>query len=201
MNKELLGTHIVSKIDKYSPCYFISIQYNIFDNKKKVIKDRVDKLYDAYSVFDTHKHINNLLRDAFDRNLMMWWFMERNKDFIEDGKIIRGYYHSHLILETIQDHIFDEPNRTLKKVYYQSPNPIINRLYYNDQERHYDLITEVLKRSYWLKNAPENAIDIQPIHNLQSLFIDPERPNYGYLLKQISQEGINTIIDKENSSF
>ena len=119
----------------------------------------------------------------------MFFFVERNPDKeLEDETIVPGFYHTHLILETIQDHIFDEPNRTLKKVYYQGPNPIIERLYYNDQERHYDLITEVLKRSYWLKNAPNEAIKIKPIYNLQSLFVSPEQPNDGYLLKQISQE-------------
>jgi hypothetical protein len=132
----------------------------------------------------------------------MFFFVETNPNKeLEDKTIVPGYYHSHIILDTIQDHIFDEPNRTLKKVYYQSTNPIINRLYYNDQDRHYDLITEVLKRSYWLKDTPENSIKVKPIYNLESLFIDPEKPNNGYLLKQVDKLGINILIDKENSSF
>ena len=201
-DKDVLGHSLTTIISKnISPCYWISIQYPIRDEFRNIIPNRIDELYDINAVRKNHKHISNLLREAFGQSLGMFFFVERNPDFIEDGKIIRGYYHSHLILSTIQEHIFDEPNRTLKKVYYQGPNPIIERLYYNDQDRHYDLITEVLKRSYWLKNAPKNAIDIQPIYNLQSLFIDPEKPNYGYLLKQISQEGINIVIYRENSSF
>ena len=103
MDKRLLGKHIVSRIEQYSPCYFISIQYNIYDYHRKVDIDKVSKLYDYSFICDTHRHINNLLWECFDRNLMMWWFVERNPDFIDNGKVIRGYYHSHLILSTIQD--------------------------------------------------------------------------------------------------
>ena len=202
-DKDVLGHSLATIINKnISPCYFISIQYPIRDKLKNIITDRINELYDINAVRKNHKHISNLLREAFGQSLGMFFFVERNPDKeLEDETIVPGYYHTHIILETIQDHIFDEPNRTLKKVYYQSPNPIINRLYYNDQDRHYDLITEVLKKSYWLKNAPKNAIEIKPIYNLQSLFVSPKQPNDGYLLKQISQEVIKTIIDKENSSF
>ena len=202
-DKDVLGHSLTTIISRnISPCYWISIQYPIRDEFRSIIPNRIDELYDINAVRKNHKHISNLLREAFGQSLGMFFFVERNPDKeLEDETIVPGFYHTHLILETIQDHIFDEPNRTLKKVYYQGPNPIIERLYYNDQERHYDLITEVLKRSYWLKNAPDKAIKIKPIYNLQSLFVSPEQPNDGYLLKQISQEGINTIIDKENSSF
>ena len=212
MNKEVLGQHIASKIDKYSPCYYISIQSNIFDNHKKVIKDRVDKLYDAYAVFDTHKHINNLLWDAFDRNLMMWWFMERNPDFIEDGKIIRGYYHSHLILSTIQDRFFDEPSRALKKIYYHSSsssNPdsfftiqIINQVFMDEEERHYSLIEGVLRQAEWIKGGNPNTINIKPITNLDGLFYKPNDADGGYLLKQLNtKQDLDKLIDFKNSSF
>ena len=160
-DKDVLGHSLATIINKnISPCYFISIQYPIIHNKS-------NELYDINAVRKNHKRISNLLREAFGQSLGMFFFVERNPDkVLEDETIVPGYFHTHIILDTIQDHIFDEPNRTLKKVYYQGPNPIINRLYYNDQDRHYDLITEVLKRFYWLKNAPKNAIDIQPIHNL-----------------------------------
>lgn len=212
MNKEVLGQHIASQISKYSPCYFISIQYNIFDNNKKVIKNRVDKLYDAYAVFDTHKHINNLLWDAFDRNLMMWWFMERNQDFIEDGKIIRGYYHSHLILSTIQDRFFEEPSRALKKIYYHSSStsnpdsfftiPIINQVFMDEEERHYALIEGVLRQAEWIKGGNPKTINIKPITNLHALFYKPNDDDGGYLLKQLNtKQDLDKLIDFKNSSF
>ena len=212
MNKEVLGQHIASQISKYSPCYFISIQYNIFDNNKKVIKDRVEKLYDAYAVFDTHKHINNLLRDAFDRDLMMWWFMERNPDFIEDGKIIRGYYHSHLILSTIQVRFFDEPSRALKKIYYHSSStsnpdsfftiPIINQVFMDEEERHYALIEGVLRKAEWIKGGNLKTITIKPITNLHALFYKPNDADGGYLLKQLNtKQDLDKLIDFKNSSF
>jgi len=202
-DKDVLGQSLTTIINRnISPCYFISIQYPIRDELKKIIPNRINELYDINAVHKNHKHISNLLREAFGQSLGMFFFVEANPDKeLEDKTIVSGYYHSHIILDTIQDHIFDEPNRTLKKVYYQSNNPIINRLYYNDRDRHYDLITEVLKRSYWLKNAPKNAIEIEPIYNIQSLFIDPKTPNYGYLLKQADKLGINILIDKSNSSF
>ena len=212
MNKEDLGKCIASRIDKYSPCYFISIQYNIYDNNRKVIKDRIKKLYDAYAVFDTHKHINNLLRDAFDRNLMMWWFMERNQDFIEDGKIIRGHYHSHLILSTIQDRFFEEPSRALKKIYHHSSSssnpdsfftiPIINQVFMDDEERHYALIEGVLRQAEWIKGGNPNTIDIKPITNLHALFYKPNDADGGYLLKQLNtKQDLDKLIDFKNSSF
>jgi hypothetical protein len=212
MNKEDLGKCIASRIDKYSPCYFISIQYNIYDNNRKVIKDRIKKLYDAYAVFDTHKHINNLLRDAFDRNLMMWWFMERNQDFIEDGKIIRGHYHSHLILSTIQDRFFEEPSRALKKIYHHSSSssnpdsfftiPIINQVFMDEEERHYALIEGVLRQAEWIKGGNPNTIDIKPITNLHALFYKPNDADGGYLLKQLNtKQDLDKLIDFKNSSF
>lgn len=196
-DKDVLGQSLTTIINRnISPCYFISIQYPI------IIPNRINELYDINAVRKNHKHISNLLREAFCQSLGMFFFVEANPDKeLEDKTIVPGYYHSHIILDTIQDRIFDEPNRTLKKIYYQSPNPIINRLYYNEQDRHYDLITEVLKRSYWLKDAPDEAIKIKPIYNLQSFFIDPKKPNYGYLLKQVDKLGINIVIDKSNSSF
>jgi hypothetical protein len=212
MNKEDLGKCIASRIDKYSPCYFISIQYNIYDNNRKVIKDRIKKLYDAYAVFDTHKHINNLLWDAFDRNLMMWWFMERNQDFIEDGKIIRGHYHSHLILSTIQDRFFEEPSRALKKIYHHSSSssnpdsfftiPIINQVFMDEEERHYALIEGVLRQAEWIKGGNPNTIDIKPITNLHALFYKPNDADGGYLLKQLNtKQDLDKLIDFKNSSF
>lgn len=212
MNKEALGQHIALQIDKYSPCYFISIQYNIYDNDRKVVKDRVKKLYDAYAVFDTHKHINNLLWDAFDKNLMIWWFMERNPDFIEDGKIIRGHYHSHLILSTIQDRLFEEPSRALKKIYHNSsytsnPDsfftiPIINQVFMDEEERHYALIEGVLRQAEWIKGGNPNTIDIKPITNLHALFYKPNDADGGYLLKQLNtKQDLDKLIDFKNSSF
>ena len=212
MNKEVLGQHIASKIEEYSPCYFISIQYNIYDNNRKVIKDRVKNLYDAYAVFDTHKHINNLLWDAFDRNLMMWWFMERNPDFIEDGKITRGHYHSHLILSTIQDRFFEEPSRALKKIYHHyssssTPDsfftiPIINQVFMDEEERHYALIEGVLRQAEWIKGGNPNTIDIKPITNLHALFYNPNDADGGYLLKQLNtKQDLDKLIDFKNSSF
>ena len=212
MNKEVLGQHIALQISKYSPCYFISIQYNIYDNDRKVVKDRVKKLYDAYAVFDTHKHINNLLWDAFDKNLMMWWFMERNPDFTEDGKIIRGHYHSHLILSTIQDRFFEEPSRALKKIYHHSSStsnpdsfftiPIINQVFMDEEERHYALIEGVLRQAEWIKGGNPNTIDIKPITNLHALFYKPNDADGGYLLKQLNtKQDLDKLIDFKNSSF
>jgi hypothetical protein len=204
IDKDVLGQSLATIINRnISPGYWISIQYPIRDELKNIIPNRINELYDINAVRKNHKHISNLLREAFGQSLGMFFFVEANPDKeLEDQTIVPGYYHSHIILDTIQDHIFDEPNRTLKKVYYQSPNPIINRLYYNDQDRYYDLITKVLNNSYWLKEAdPDEAICIKPIYNLQSFFIDPKKPNYGYLLKQVDKLGINIVIDKSNSSF
>jgi hypothetical protein len=186
--------------------------------------DRVKRLYDAYEVFETHKHINNLLWDAFDKNLGMWWFMERNSDFvmetnpdfIEDEKNIRGYYHSHLILSTIQDRFFDEPSRALKKIYYYSSSisnrdsffdiPIINRVFIDDEERHYALIEGVLRQAEWIKggtNSEKNkCIDIRPITNIHTLFYKPNDADGGYLLKQLNtKQDLDKLIDFKNSSF
>jgi hypothetical protein len=212
MNKEALGKHIASIIDNSSPCYLISIQYNIYGNHRKVIKDRVDKLYDDYAVFDTHKHINNLLWECFDRNLMMFWFKERNDDFIGNGKIIRGYYHSHLILSTIQDRFFDEPSRALKKIYYQSSSsrnpdsffniPIINQVFRDEEDRHYALIEGVLRQAEWIKGGNPNTIDIKPITNLHGLFYKANDTDGGYLLKQLNTKAdLDKLIDFDNSSF
>jgi hypothetical protein len=211
MTREALGRCIASRIDKYSPCYFISIQYNIYDNRRKVVKDRVKKLYDDYEVFATHNHINNLLWECFDRDLMMWWFKERNPDFIEDGKIIRGYFHSHLILSQIQDRYFDEPSRALKKVYHHSSSnrnpdsffdiPICDRVFLNDEERHYALIEGVLRQAEWIKGGNKNTILIKPITDIHRFFYKPNDNNGGYLLKQLDIQDLEKLIDFKNSSF
>jgi hypothetical protein len=199
--KDTLGNHLTKIIEKHTnPCYFISMQYNIKDNQRNLLPDRVKDLYDIDKVRKTHKHLSNLLRSAFGQ-IGMFWFNERNPDKIENDKVLQGYYHSHLILETIQDYIFEDPNRFLKKIYYQGSNPIIDRRYPNDESRNYDIIKAVLKQAEWLKVPNKKSINIKPIQDLKSLFVNPNEPNNGYLLKDLDRLGINIIIDKENSSF
>jgi hypothetical protein len=199
--KDTLGNHLIKIIEKHiNPCYFISIQYNIKDDLRNLSPDRVKDLYDINEVRKTHKHLSNLLRSAFGQ-IGMFWFNERNPDKIENDKVLQGYYHSHLILETIQDNIFEDPNRFLKKIYYQGSNPIIDRRYPNEESRNHDIIKAVLMQAEWLKVPNKKSINIKPIQDLKSLFVNPNEPNNGYLLKDLDRLGINTIIDKDNSSF
>jgi len=217
MDKRPLGKHIAQRIEKYSPCYFISIQYNIYDDlHTKVDMEKVNKLYDYSFICDTHKHINNLLWEAFDKNLMMWWFVERNKDFIIDDEILKAYYHSHLILSTIQDRFFDEPSRALKKIYHHSSSkskpdsffdiPIYNRVFMDEEERHYALIEGVLRQAEMIKGGKDTrkrkTIDIRPITDLHKLFYKPNDPDGGYLLKQMDTKlDMEKNIDFRNSTF
>ena len=138
--------------------------------------------------------------------------MERNPDFIEDGIIIRGHYHSHLILSTIQDKFFEEPSRTLKKIYHHSSSssnpdsffniPIINQVFMDEEERHYALIEGVLRQAEWIKGGNPNTIDIKPITNLHALFYKPNDADGGYLLKQLNtKQDLDKLIDFKNSSF
>jgi len=199
--KDTLGNHLIKIIEKHiNPCYFVSIQYNIKDDLRNLLPDRVKDLYDINEVRKTHKHLSNLLRSAFGQ-IGMFWFNERNPDKIENDKVLQGYYHSHLILETIQDRIFEDPNRFLKKIYYQGSNPIIDRRYPNEESRNHDIIKAVIMQAEWLKVPNKKSINIKSIQDLKSLFVNPNEPNNGYLLKDLDRLGINTIIDKDNSSF
>jgi len=205
-NKDILGNHIISLIEKHNPYYFISIQYDFKDKDGNIDKERVKRLYDENLVKETHKHISNLLREAFENDLQMWWFIERNPSFMDDeGKMIRGYYHSHLILDFIQDRFIEEPSRALKKVLYNSNSaliPILNRVYLDNEDRKMDCIKEVIQQCDWCKTTGKSPVHIQEITNLKPLFYKEGENNSGYLMKQINDnEDLSTGIDFKNSSF
>ena len=202
-SKDILGLHIIELIEKHNPYYFISIQYDFKDEEGNVDKERIKCLYDYNLVVKTHTHISNLLREAFDRELQMWWFIERNPSFMNEGKMIRGYYHSHLILDFIQDRFIEEPTRALKKVLYNSGQiPILNRVYLDNEDRKMDCIKEVIKGCDWCKSTGKSPVHIQEITNLKTLFYKEGENNSGYLIKQINEkEDLETGIDFKNSSF
>ena len=202
-SKDILGLHIIELIEKHNPYYFVSIQYDFKDEDGNIDKERIKCLYDYNLVVKTHKHISNLLREAFDRELQMWWFIERNPSFMNEGKMIRGYYHSHLILDFIQDRFIEEPTRALKKVLYNSGQiPILNRVYLDNEDRKMDCIKEVIKGCDWCKSTGKSPVHIQEITNLKTLFYKEGENNSGYLMKQINdKEDLATGIDFDNSSF
>ena len=202
-SKDILGHHIIELIEKHNPYYFISIQYDFKDEDGNIEKERIKCLYDYNLLVKTHTHISNLLREAFDRELQMWWFTERNPSFMNEGKMIRGYYHSHLILDFIQDRSIEEPSRALKKVLYNSGQiPILNRVYLDNEDRKMDCIKEVIKGCDWCKSTGKSPVHIQEITNLKTLFYKEGENNSGYLMKQINEkEDLDTGIDFKNSSF
>ena len=202
-SKDILGLHIIELIEKHNPYYFISIQYDFKDKDGNIDKEGIKCLYDYNLVVKTHTHISNLLREAFDRELQMWWFIERNPSFMNEDKMIRGYYHSHLILDFIQDRSIEEPTRTLKKVLYNSGQiPILNRVYLDNEDRKMDCIKEVIKGCDWCKSTGKSPVHIQEITNLKTLFYKEGENNSGYLMKQINEkEDLDTGIDFKNSSF
>ena len=202
-SKDILGLHIIELIEKHNPYYFISIQYDFKDKDGNIDKERIKCLYDYNLVVKTHKHISNLLREAFDRELQMWWFTERNPSFMNEDKMIRGYYHSHLILDFIQDRFIEEPSRALKKVLYNSGQiPILKRVYLDNEDRKMDCIKEVIKGCDWCKSTGKSPVHIQEITNLKTLFYKEGENNSGYLMKQINEkEDLDAGIDFKNSSF
>ena len=202
-SKDILGLHIIELIEKHNPYYFISIQYDFKDKDGNIDKERIKCLYDYNLVVKTHKHISNLLREAFENDLQMWWFIERNPSFMNDGKMIRGYYHSHLILDFIQDRFIEEPSRALKKVLYNSGQiPILKRVYLDNEDRKMDCIKEVIKGCDWCKSTGKSPVHIQEITNLKTLFYKEGENNSGYLMKQINEkEDLDAGIDFKNSSF
>lgn len=202
-SKDILGLHIIELIEKHNPYYFVSIQYDFKDEEGNVDKERIKCLYDYNLVVKTHTHISNLLRETFDRELQMWWFIERNPSFMNEGKMIRGYYHSHLILDFIQDRFIEEPTRALKKVLYNSGQiPILNRVYLDNEDRKMDCIKEVINGCDWCKTTGKSPVHIQEITNLKTLFYKEGENNSGYLMKQINEKkDLDTGIDFDNSSF
>ena len=203
-NKDLLGNHIISLIEKHNPHYFISIQYDFKDKDGNIDKEMIKCLYDENLVKKTHKHISNLLREAFENDLQMWWILERNPSFMNEGKMIRGYFHSHLILDFIQDRFIEEPSRALKKVLYNSGQiPILNRVYLDNEDRKMDCIKEVIQQCDWCKKSiGKDPVNIQEITNFKTFFYKEGENNSGYLMKQIdTTEDLSTIIDFKNSSF
>ena len=202
-SKDLLGNHILSLIEKHNPHYFISIQYDFKNEDGNIDKERINCLYDENLVEQTHSHISNLLREAFENDLQMWLFRERNPSFMNEGKMIRGYFHSHLILDFIQDRFIEEPTRALKKVLYNSGQiPILNRVYLDNEDRKMDCIKEVIQQCDWCKTTGKSPVHIQEITNLKTFFYKEGENNSGYLMKQIdTAEDLATIIDFKNSSF
>ena len=201
-----LGEHLYHIISASSPTYFISLRYNLRDKNNVFDSLRKEELYDIDKVRGTHHHINNLLREAFG-DLMTFWFIERDKDFIDkEGKQLRNKYSSHLILSTIQDDKIEEPTRTLKRVMREGTIPIECRAYTDIEDKKIDCLDAVLRKAEWTGTTYDDAVDIEYISNLWGLLVEHPDPakdyKTGYLLKQINKKiDIDELIDKKNSSY
>ena len=116
----------------------------------------------------------------------------------------RGHYHSHMLLETIQDYHIDEPSSFLRRVMNKDGLiPISNRVYADIEDKKIDCIEAVLNRCEWLKGYGD-AINIKPITNLKNLLTkeDVDDEDGGYLLKQVGKKcDIGEVIDYTNSSY
>lgn len=203
MNVSLLGNHLYNIIKSHSIGYFISLQYPLY-NDKGIDEEMKYKLFDICEVRRTHKIIKNFLMEAFSRDLSMFFFIERNKSFNKNDIKCRGHYHSHMLLETIQDYHIEEPSSFLRRVMNKDGLiPISNRVYTDLEDKKVDCIEAVLNRCEWLKGY-DDAIDIKHITNLKNLLTkdDIDDEDGGYLLKQIGKKcDIDEVIDYTNSSY
>jgi hypothetical protein len=203
MNVSLLGNHLYNIINTHSISYFISLQYPLY-NDSGIDEEMKYKLFDINEVRRTHKIIKNFLMEAFSRDLSMFFFIERNKSFNKNDMTYRGHYHSHILLETIQDYHIDEPSSFLRRVMNKDGLiPIANRVYADIEDKKIDCIEAVLNRCEWLKGYGD-AINIKPITNLKNLLTkeDVDDEDGGYLLKQIGKKcDIDEVIDYTNSSY
>ncbi|NBX71289.1 hypothetical protein EBQ91_00010 [bacterium] len=203
MNVSLLGNHLYNIIKSHSIGYFISLQYSLYDDNG-INKEKKTKLYDISEVRRTHKIIKNFFMEAFSRDLSMFFFIERNKSFNIDDVTFIGHYHSHILLETIQDYHIEEPTSFLRRVMNKDGLiPISNRVYDDIEDKKIDCIEAVLNRCEWLQGY-NDAINIQPITNLKNLLTkeDEDDEDGGYLLKQIGKNNdIDKVIDYNNSSY
>lgn len=203
MNVSLLGNHLYNIIKSHSIGYFISLQYPLY-NDNGIDEEMKYKLFDICEVRRTHKIIKNFLMEAFSRDLSMFFFIERNKSFNKNDIKCRGHYHSHMLLETIQDYHIEEPSSFLRRVMNKDGLiPISNRVYTDIEDKKVDCIEAVLNRCEWLKGY-DDAIDIKHITNLKNLLTkdDIDDEDGGYLLKQIGKKcDIDEVIDYTNSSY
>jgi len=203
MNVSLLGNHLYNIIKSHSIGYFISLQYPLY-NDNGIDEEMKYKLFDICEVRRTHKIIKNFLMEAFSRDLSMFFFIERNKSFNKNDIKCRGHYHSHMLLETIQDYHIEEPSSFLRRVMNKDGLiPISNRVYTDIEDKKIDCIEAVLNRCEWLKGY-DDAIDIKHITNLKNLLTkdDIDDEDGGYLLKQIGKKcDIDEVIDYTNSSY
>ena len=203
MNVSLLGNHLYNIIKSHSIGYFISLQYPLY-NDNGIDEEMKYKLFDICEVRRTHKIIKNFLMEAFSRDLSMFFFIERNKSFNKNDIKCRGRYHSHMLLETIQDYHIEEPSSFLRRVMNKDGLiPISNRVYTDIEDKKIDCIEAVLNRCEWLKGY-DDAIDIKHITNLKNLLTkdDIDDEDGGYLLKQIGKKcDIDEVIDYTNSSY
>ena len=203
MNVSLLGNHLYNIIKSHSIGYFISLQYPLY-NDNGIDEEMKYKLFDICEVRRTHKIIKNFLMEAFSRDLSMFFFIERNKSFNKNDIKCRGHYHSHILLETIQDYHIEEPSSFLRRVMNKDGLiPISNRVYTDIEDKKVDCIEAVLNRCEWLKGY-DDAIDIKHITNLKNLLTkdDIDDEDGGYLLKQIGKKcDIDEVIDYTNSSY
>lgn len=203
MNVSLLGNHLYNIIKSHSIGYFISLQYPLY-NDNGIDEEMKYKLFDICEVRRTHKIIKNFLMEAFSRDLSMFFFIERNKSFNKNDIKCRGHYHSHMLLETIQDYHIEEPSSFLRRVMSKDGLiPISNRVYTDIEDKKVDCIEAVLNRCEWLKGY-DDAIDIKHITNLKNLLTkdDIDDEDGGYLLKQIGKKcDIDEVIDYTNSSY
>ena len=203
MNVSLLGNHLYNIIKSHSIGYFISLQYPLY-NDNGIDEEMKYKLFDICEVRRTHKIIKNFLMEAFSRDLSMFFFIERNKSFNKNDIKYRGHYHSHMLLETIQDYHIEEPSSFLRRVMNKDGLiPISNRVYTDIEDKKVDCIEAVLNRCEWLKGY-DDAINIKHITNLKNLLTkdDIDDEDGGYLLKQIGKKcDIDEVIDYTNSSY
>ncbi len=181
------------------PQYFGSINYKWAYDGDTLSKLEYGRRYKITEVRKTHRFINKLIRKTFGRDIPIWWFIERHADTIDDdGNPVKGRFHSHFLVGSIDDNAITDPSPYLMPLFYhedESGIPI-NMRNVNVEQLKILLLDACIRQAKWVGKYPR-ALKIESVPN------DEMERTYYYCMKRFTSsiDEMDTVIDWGNSSY
>ena len=189
----------------YGQWFFSTIHYGDWnDDGSPLDPETRSKHWDINEVKRTHRHLRNLLTEAFRPECLVF-FLERHKGIPDQygDEVRKGKFHTHLLISPIPDCLLESPHSKLRRLWERpsSRGIPINLVKYQDDDLSalkIDLINACLRQADWV-NRYSYTLETEPLNTPDDLW----RTGH-YCLKTYSQKtGLDflEVIDWENSDL
>ena len=182
-----------------APQYYCSLNYGYAFDGGKLSNDEFFRRWDINQVKSTHSFINKLIRKTFGEDIAIWWFIHNHTDDVDDnGNVIKGRFHSHMIMSGISDDAIENPSPYLMPLFYKEDEcgiPINCRPLEIDNMKPL-LLDACIRQSKWIGRKPQALkVDYVLPQEMETVF------HYCARHFNSSLEQMDIHIDWENSSY